>query len=341
MLSLFLLLPLAQQAIAPKSATWGDLREAFPASWEFPEVNARGELLPSATFEGQLQRLSEKPLFGSEENHDAFYLGDLVTVCRSFSWRGDYVESVLESIRTQISFDDFRLLQELFLCEGLAAKNWGPSKENRDGMAFGPTWDLQESFWMQHSGSRSVEQAATLIMADLPAIKKAEHAFSNYLSYAENTYLKVAPTLGSYLRVANEKANTCVAACLNVNFKADLPFPFTTYKMDLSILHRTRATEDLITYVYGRGKDIHWMAGYDRYWTIRNREGEPVATMLVRQLAFDLSGVPERSADRQEGLRSGIGNLRRSAENLFDQSWSESSGEMAVVPAFPVICPDK
>ena len=339
MLTLCLLLPLAQQVIAPKAATWKDLRVAFPASWEFPEVDARGQKLPSAKFEQQLQRLSNKPLFGSEANQDAFYLGDLVTVCSSFSWHGEYVESVLESIRTQLSLADFRLLQELFLCEGLAAKNWGPSKENRDGMAFGPTWDLREDFWMKHSGSRSVEQAATLIMADLPAIKRAEHAFTNYLSYAENTYLKVAPTLGSYLRVANEKANTCAAACLNVNFKADLPFPFTTYKMNLNILHRTRASEDLITYVYGRGKDIHWMAGYDRYWTIRNREGEPVATMLVRQLAFDLSGVPERSSDRQEGLRSGIGNLRRSAENLFDQSWSNSKDGEVQVPSFPVLIP--
>lgn len=339
MLTLCLLLPLAQQVIAPKAASWEDLREAFPAQWEFPETDARGTELPSAGFEHQLQRLATHPLFGTEAEHDAFYLGDLITICRSFSWRDEYVQSVLDSIRSHLSRTDFLLLQELFQCDGLAAKNWGPSNEKRDGMAFGPTWDFPETLWMKHKGSRSVEQAATLIMADLPAIKRAEHAFSNYLSYAENTYLKVAPTLGSYLRVANKGANTCAAACLKVNFKADLPFPFTTYKMDLSILHRTRATEDLITFVYGRGKDIHWMAGYDRYWTIRNREGEPVATMLVRQLAFDLSGVPERSSDRREGLRSGIGNLRRSAENLFDQSWSESKDGEAHVPLFPVLSP--
>jgi len=338
MLTLCLLLPLAQEILAPKAATWEDLRTAFPVSWEFPQVDANKKDLPSARFEQQLIELVQKPLFGSKETDDAFYLGDLITICRSFSWRSEYVQMVLNSIAPQISRVDLHLLEDLFLCDGLASKNWGPSKELHDGMVFGPTWDFPKEFWLNHKGSRSVEQAATLIMADLKAIKKAEHAFSNYLSYAENTYLKVAPAIGSYLRVQGADSNDCAAAYLKVKFKADLPFPFTNYKMDLNILHRTRSTEDLVSFVFGRGDDIHWMAGYDRYWTIRNREGNPVATLLVRQLAFDLSGVPERSSDRQEGLRSGIGNLRRSAEKLFDQSWSDSKDRVGTVPFFPVLC---
>ncbi|PCJ53614.1 MAG: hypothetical protein COA70_07890 [Planctomycetota bacterium] len=340
MLALCLLLPLAQEILAPKSATWEDLRTAFPASWEFPQVDAREQNLPSARFEKRLLELVRTPLLGSEDENDAFYLGDLITICRSFSWRSEYVQTILDSIAPQISRMDFRLLEDLFLCDGLTSKNWGPSKERHDGMAFGPTWDLPKTFWLNHKGSRSVEQAATLIMADISAIKKAEHAFTNYLSYAENSYLKVAPAVGSYLRVQEADSEDCAAACLEVNFKADLPFPFTTYKMNLSILHRTRPTEDLVSFVFGRGDDIHWMAGYDRYWTIRNRVGDAVATLLVRQLAFDLSEVPERSSDRQEGLRSGIGNLRRSAEKLFDQSWSESKDGTGTVPFFPVLCPE-
>ncbi|MFK5955274.1 MAG: hypothetical protein QM477_02400 [Planctomycetota bacterium] len=340
MLTLCLLLPLAQQTIAPKTVSWQDLRTAFPVSWEFPQVDALGEALPSAIFETQLQRLAQMPLLGSEENRDAFYLGDLITICSAFSWKSEYVQTVLDVLATKLSTADSQVLHSLLQSEGLWSKRWRPSKHKDDGMVFGPTWKLPRHMWLKHKGSRAVEQAASLILADLATIKKAEHAFPNYFNYVENEYLKVSPNQGSYLRVVDAEEGTCAAACLSVKFKADLPFPFSNYAMDLNILHRVRPAEDLITFIFGIGPDIHWMAGYDRYWTIRNREGDPVATLLVRQLAFDLSGIPEGSSHRREGLRSGIGNLRLAAEGLFDQNWIISESAKNSVPPFPVLCPE-
>ena len=124
---------------------------------------------------------------------------------------------------------------------------------------------------------------------------------------------------------------------LGVRFMADADYDSRAM---IGVMKMLVAASSGESFVFGRGDDIHWMAGYDRYWTIRNRVGDAVATLLVRQLAFDLSEVPERSSDRQEGLRSGIGNLRRSAEKLFDQSWSESKDGTGTVPFFPVLCPE-
>lgn len=329
------------QAIAPQTASWQDLRRNFPAAWEFPRLDARGRALPSSLFEDRLQALALRPLVGSVEQGDAIFLGDLIRTCSALGWDPERTQVLLETLSQSLSAADMEVLQGLLLCIGLSHPDWGPSKEKHDGLHFGATWDLPEGYWLEHDGSRSVEQAATLILADLPAIKAAENDYPSYFRFPDNDYLQVDPKPGTYLRVPEEGGETCVAAGLDVRFHSDLPFPFTTYSLDLAILHRQTQEEDLRTFVFGRSEDLHWLAGYDRFWTVRDGKGQPVATLLVRQLAFDISGVPDKSKHRRLGIRSGLGNLRRNAERLFAGRWSDPEPAQAGVPAFPVMAPAK
>lgn len=337
--TLFLALAVPQE-LTPIAADWDALRSAFPSQWEFPQLDEDGQDLASAQFEDQVLALAKQPLIGSKGDRNALYLGDFVRMAADSNWDPKAVTGLLEGFAPLLQPQQLDLLGQLLLCDGLRSPKWKPSNEKRDGMVFGPTWELPKNYWRKHKGSRSVEQAATLIIADLASIKKAEHNFAGYFQFPENSYLDVNPKPESFLRWADSTGGPCQASTLDVRFRSDLPFPFSTYSLDLGILHRLRADEDLITYVYGRGDDIHWLAGYDRFWTVHDREGNPVATLLVRQLAFDIAGVPDKSSHRREGLRSGMGNLRRGAEKYFSGKWPKNYADVGI-PEFPVIAPEE
>lgn len=326
------------QEITPTGASWTELRKIFPERWEFPQTDASGASLPSHTFEDRLRELAAAPLIG-EPGAEALYLGDLIRTAVSLGWEPKAMRTLLDGYAPLLTKERIEILEDLLLSDRIRARDWVPSDDTRDGIHFGPTWELPEDYWIAHDGSRSVEQAATLIMADLAAIKRAEHDFPSYFRFPENAYLQVDPRPASFVRCGEEGQQRCMAAALDVRFRSDLPFPFTTYSLDLGILHRVRSSEELITYVFGRGEDVHWLAGYDRFWTIRDRSGKPVATLLVRQLALDIAGVPDKSKHRREGIRSGIGNLKRGSERIFRGVWKVASGEDRSVPEFPVIAP--
>lgn len=331
-----LLLSLAQQQVPAQITSWQDLRQAFPQKWEFPEVDANGKELPSKFFEATIKRLVTLPLGASRT---APLLGDLIHTCRALQWNPDTLNLLLQRWTEQLPEEEARLVKKIVLCDGLFAEDWNPTKDKNDGIPFGPTWELPKRYWLDHDGSRSVEQAATLIVADLPTIKQAEHDFPTYFSYPGNTYIEVAPKPGSYLRAASAESQACEAAALSIDFCTDLPFPFRTYSVDVEVLHRKRDSEDMISYIYGKGEDIHWLAGYDRYWIVRDSYGTPVATLIVRQLAFDIDGVPESSSHRREGMRSTMGSLRRTSEARFDGTWKSAEAMSASVPEFQVIAP--
>lgn len=332
-----LFLALAQQPIPAQLTSWQEVRQAFPQKWEFPEVDADGKDLASKTFEATIQRLVTLPLTAPGAPHNAPLLGDLIHTCRALQWNPEILGLLLKGWTDQLSESDARLVKELVLCSGVSAKNWNPTKDKNDGIVFGPSWKFPKDYWLVHGGSRSVEQAATLILADLPTIKNAEHDFPGYFDYPGNAYIEVAPRNGSYLRAVLPQTQSCNAATLSIDFCTDLPFPFRTYSVGLQVLHRKRDSEDLISYIYGSGDDIHWLAGYDRYWTIRDSNDTPVATLVVRQLAFDIDGVPEKSSHRQEGIRSSLGSLRRTSEARFQGEWETTTTAPLSVPEFEVI----
>ncbi|MCP4771471.1 MAG: hypothetical protein GY879_08685 [Planctomycetes bacterium] len=334
-----LLLALAQQPIPAQLTSWQEVRQAFPQRWEFPEVDANGKLLQSKAFETTIQRLVTLPLANHGASQSAPLLGDLIHTCRALQWNPEILSLLLSGWTEQLTEADANLVKSLVLCNGVSDKDWNPTKDKNDGITFGPTWKFPKDYWLEHDGSRSVEQAATLILADLSTIKQAEHDFPSYFTYPGNSYIEVAPQGGSYLRVAASADQSCSAASLSVDFCTDLPFPFRDYSVDIEVLHRKRDSEDLISYLYGQGEDIHWLAGYDRYWTIRDSNGAPVATLIVRQLAFDIDGVPEESSHRREGMRSSLGSLRRTAEARFNGEWKASETAPASVPEFEVIAP--
>ncbi|MHC4379901.1 MAG: hypothetical protein ACYSU1_02260 [Planctomycetota bacterium] len=331
-----------QQAstIPPQAATWQELRLAFPKSWEFPRRDAKGRDLDSSRFEKQVMALALEPLGGAAAGPDAVFLGDLIHACRALAWDPYGIRILLDGLPPSVPERDKELLLDLLSCVGLNSPEWNPGEEKDDAILFGPTWDLPEDYWLDHGGSRSVEQAAILVLADLEAIKAAEHDFPSYFQFPDNDYLEVRPKPGTHLRI-KEGDTPCMAATLDVRFRSDLPFPFSTYSLDLAILHRKTGEEDLTTFVFGRGEDLHWLAGYDRFWTIQDRTGAPVATLLVRQLAFDIAGVPDKSKHRRLGIRSGLGNLRRNSEAAFDGEWPQMTPEEAGIPDFSVKAPSK
>lgn len=261
--------------------------------------------------------------------------------CDALNWKPTLIQLLFDHLSKQMAPEDLALLEQLLFCDGLAKSDWDPTKTRHDGMAFGPTWELPDGCWMEHRGTRSIEQSAILILADLEAIKAVEHDFPSYFQFPDNSYLEIQPKHGQYLRVPREDRATCDAAALSLSIRSDLPFPFSSYALDLSILHRQRSSEDLITYIHGQGEDIHWLAGYDRYWTVKDGQGKPVCTLIVRQLAFDIAGVPDKSKHRREGIRSGLGNLRRNAEVVFRGDWPGEDPKAMGIPEFPVLVPIK
>lgn len=336
--TLLLCLTPVQQSVPVKEISWAGLRQAFPKSLEFPQVTRQGLPLPSANFEERLRTWATKPLRKAKGGSAAIFLGDLLRRCQQGNWSKEVVSAELQALAKDLPKDSLDQLAKLLQAAAIQRADWKPSEPEGDGILFGPTWDLPEQEYMEHDGKRSVEQAATLILADVPAIKQAEHDFPRYFTFPENDYLKVQPREGRYFRVPG-KEQACQAALIEVAFQADLPFPFTTYSFDLSILHRIEEDGSLMTYVYGRSEDLHWLTGYDRLIPVRDSQGQVCATMVIRQLALDIKGVPDKSKHHREGIRSGLGNLRRGAEALFDGNWQRAAAQASAVPEFPVVKP--
>lgn len=331
--ALLVLLAAPQQAVVPRAVEMAELRRLFPERQEFPETCERGRALPSATFESRLERLVREPLLPARDGRPALHLGDLVREGQACGWDMEALAPTLARLEGALTVTERAIVRDLLDAGAIGGRKWKPSKTKADGIAEGPTWEMDEGSWLRHDGSTEVEQGAILILADIATIKAAEHDFPRYFSFPDNRYEKVAPIPGRHLTVSEDGKRT--ASLAEISFRTDLPFPFGDLEFDLGILHRKRDSEDLVTYVFAKGDDMHWLAGRDRFLTVRDRDGQPVATLIARQLGSDVDGVPEKSKHRREGLRAGLGNLRRGAEARFDGNWQEATE----VPDFPVIAP--
>jgi len=343
MLTTLLLSLLPQQTLPAKDISWSGVRQVFPADLEMPpESTLPAPTKASAgpaklTFEQAVHRLATEALT-AEADGKPVYLAELIRKAAAADWRPQAIEEQLLLLQDRVGQETMELLRKLLQGERLYRSDWTPEDDTHDGIVFGPGWGLPASDYLWHKGTHRVEQAATLILADIRAIKNAEHDFPSYFGYIDNDYLEVTPRANSYFRCQDENG-LCRAALLTLDIHSDLPFPFGSYHTELTILHRLSTSGELHTYLYGRGKDLYWLSGYDRLTPVRDAEGKVVATLLQREFGLDLRGVPDGSAHHQEGMRSSLGNLRRSAEARFDGDWNAAQIPLDHVPDFEVLCP--
>lgn len=324
MLALVLLLSQATGELQPRAASWDELaREVFDPAWILPEglPLAPGEEGLAVELERELVRVSELVVPASASDPAApRSLGDLARDARGLD--PDGLAALLK--RTERAQPElWRALapyaQELLRDEKLRSKRWDPEKDvGNDGIVMARALTLAEVTsepWSRIEGSRLVQQGATLVRADLAALKAAENDFPRYPGRPGTSYETIAAVPGSLLRGLDARGQPFAA--LKVRFESDLPFPFSSYDCDLRILNRLRDDGRLACDIASPSADFHWMAGRDLYIPLQASDGSFQGTLIVRLFGFDLSGVPDGDDARRAGLRSSLGCLKLDAEELY------------------------
>jgi hypothetical protein len=248
--------------------------------------------------------------------------GDLLASLLAVRADGDALDAALARVaeRAPDVFGEWGdLVSDLVRDRALRGGDWLPSRGSRDdGFHVGPPLQLGKEpmpSWRRVRGSQAVQQAATLIVADLVALELAENDYRNYLQQIGTTYEAIAPVEGSLLRSPPETEPPYAA--LRVAFVCDLPFPFSNYRCDLQILKRLRGDGLLQTDTWSDSRDFLWIAGSNVYLPVETSDGRFVGMIAVRTFGFDLRGVPDGDSDRLAGLRGVLGNLKREAESRF------------------------
>lgn len=192
--------------------------------------------------------------------------------------------------------------------------------------------------WCDVDDAPRVQQVATLIFATPGDVLSVAHDFPGYLAHVSHDYRAIQPLPGAHWRGLDDEGRDFAAVLLGV--ACDLPFPFGGYEMQLWVLDQVQADGDVVTSVYTRSPDFHWLAGRDLLVPVRDARGEVVATLAVRQQGFDLAGVPEDDDIRRSALRAGLGNLKRRAEERAARRGPDDDGQPLppplALPAFEV-----
>jgi hypothetical protein len=248
--------------------------------------------------------------------------GDLVRAVRATDGDPEACRREIERARAEhpeLAADLMRFGSELLCDRALRASRWDPDEDDAcDGIAFAPPLSLvgrKERVWKQRERDDHLFQAATLVFADLEAIKAAENDYRTYNSRPGANYERIGPIQSSYVKGVGPDGEPFSA--LRIEFESDLPFPFSTFTCDLHVLNRIDARKRLVCDIYSNSKDFHWLAGRDHYFPVRASDGEWVAMLIVRWYGFDLRGVPDDDDARRAALRASLGGLRLEAERLF------------------------
>lgn len=248
-------------------------------------------------------------------------LGDVARAWRRAGETSASRERVLADLRStnaEVARELEPLLRELLQDDVLRSPKWDPERDDaRDGIAFARALTLgkrTDAPWAKLDGSKLVQQACVLVFADLAAIKNAENDYRNYPRRAGSSYESIHPARDSYVRGVDDQGRAFAALLLQ--FRCDLPFPFSDYRCDLSIWNRIG--EDGVTRcdIVSKSRDFLWLAGSDLYLPVLASDGELVGTCIVRRFGFDLRGVPDGDDARKTGLRSSLGNLKLESEAL-------------------------
>jgi hypothetical protein len=194
--------------------------------------------------------------------------------------------------------------------------DWDPGWDAPDdGLLHVPALRLADGGsapWCDVDDAPRVQQAATLAFAAPDDLLAVAHDFPGYLRHVANDYRSIQPRPGSHWRGLDDAGLPFAAVLLDV--ACDLPFPFGGYDMRLWVLDQLQPDGDIVTSIYSRSPDFHWMAGRDLLVPVLDGRGRVAATLVVRQQGFDLAGVPEDDDDRRAAIRAGLGNLKRRAE---------------------------
>lgn len=315
---LFAALPQVAKPIEPAIVPLAELRgRGFDVSWEFPRTLANGKATPGVLFEQEMLKLVREPLLPASGSQPALWLGDLVRELDAAGWSKDRCKAVWKRLDKKLDRQTGERVRQLVLAYDLYGSKWNPrSSGQKHGMHFGSSWKFGESDWAVAKGDREVEQIAQIVVADLASIKASEADYLSYWNHRKHDWKRIEVDAASAMAAQDEQGRI-IATNLNIYFEFDLPWPFSTAEFELHAMNRLREDGSVALYLHGTGDDLHWFAGYDIYEPIRDRNGEWVGTLMIRQLGLDLDGVPDGRGDRHDNLRGQFGNLRRDAEQHF------------------------
>jgi len=229
-----------------------------------------------------------------------------------------------------------RTLPPLVRTQRVYSRDWDPDEARKDdGFLQAESWSLkgrEERPWSGLEGDRDVQQLATLVWSDPVTLKTAESDYTTYMQRVGNSLLEVGVAPGSLVRGVDARGPF---QCMRTSSRSDLPFPFGSYRADVDVLCEPGAGGGLVTHVVSRSPDFYWLAGRDHWIPVRDADGTLVATLIVRELGFDLDGVPDGDSARRAAIRSAVGNLKREAEALGLDPDASLDG----LPEFPVRSP--
>jgi len=266
--------------------------------------------------------------------------GDLVAAVLA---RGDDLEArdawlaALEANRPDIWQACGAELAQLTRAEFLLGPKWDPATDDdRDGVFMGRAFRADSEGtepWSKIDGDPLAQQALTLFRADLETIKQLENDYTLYPSNVGASYVFIRGTAGSFCTSKDEEGRPLSA--LGMQFRQDLPFPFSSYDCDLRILNRLDDDGHLVTDIYSPSEDFDWMAGQDVFVPLRDGDGQLVGMLCARVFGFDLDGVPDGEDDVRLALRSSLGNLKRRVDMAFAEHLARGGEPRTLEGALP------
>lgn len=317
--------------VAPRTVEWVELVEqCFDVQWILPEdLPAEGDERPDTRTD--LVDVSAELLaldLPAAEPGAARSFGDVVRRWRDAgandaAWGALSARLARESPALARRIEP--LASELLRTSALEAPGWtGDDDDPRDGLYLGRALTLARERgapWSGLRGSKLVQQGCVLMLADPAAIKAAENDYAEYPRRPGASYEFIGALRGTYVRAADPWGEP--SAALRIAFRCDLPFPYSHYDCELSILHHKSRQGRLHTDIHSKSRDFHWLAGRDVVLPVRASDGTWVASLVVRWFGFDLRGVPDGDDARRAGLRSSLGALKLAAEARYRQASSD------------------
>ena len=326
----------ANPGLAPRPVEWEEMRrEVFDTRWIVPRAEAaelaaspRGTVDLVDEFKDLLE-LRFDPAGERDALTRATSFGDLVALFRPIRSDARAAAALLERLRNErpeVWADVGWALPQLVRERRFLSDRWDPEDDrDADGFLIGPPRDLARipgGPWSDADGNTLAVQVATLIQADLAAIKAAENDFRTWPDRIGADYEQIRPIPGKYLR--GEDAQGAPFAALRIKFRCDIPFPFGSYDCDLRMLHRLDDDGFLVSDVVSKSEDFYWLAGQDVFLPVFDSNGEWVTMLCVRVFGCDLRGVPDSETHLESGAREGLGNMKRDAERIWAASASRS-----------------
>jgi hypothetical protein len=210
--------------------------------------------------------------------------------------------------------DDSRELLEQLLREDQVIGDWDPdTDDDRDAIAHAPERDMPAT--TDEREQREVYQAVALVRADLTTLKRAENDHRETSKMIGVIYEQLSLVRNSLVRGTDPSIGPFAA--LKIDFTMDVPWPFSSIDARVHSLSRLDDHGHLVTDVYATGEDVLWFEGRDVFIPILDEDGGFVATLVVRSLGFDMSGLPDFEFAQRHGITAGLGNLKRMAESRW------------------------